>query len=92
MNPRELLRLLQQVVLGAAAMAVWPSLWCPPPQGRKVAAAAAAAVAAAEDAWAADTLAGLEDGEGMILNDGTVVGLGSISIAAEDLSFSTPVE
>ena len=28
----------------------------------------------------------------MLLNDGTVVGLGSISIAAEDLFFSTPVE
>jgi len=73
-------------------MAVRPSLWRPPPTGRKAAAAAAAAVAAAENAWAADTLAGLADGEGMLLNDGTVVGLGSISIAAEDLSFSTPVE
>ena len=85
MNPRELRRLLQQVGLGAAAMAA-------PPPGRKAAAAAAAAVAAAEDAWAADTLAGLADGEGMLLNDGTVVGLGSIFIAAKDLSFSTPVE
>ena len=82
MNLRELWRLLQQVCLGAAVMAVLPSLWRPPPPGRKAAAAAAAAVAAAEDAWAADTLAGLADGEGMLLKDGTVVGLGSISIAA----------
>jgi hypothetical protein len=28
----------------------------------------------------------------MLLNDGTVVGLSSISIAAKDLSFSTQVE
>ena len=90
MNPRELRRLLQQVCLGAAAMAVRPSLWRPPQPGWKAAAAAAAAVAAAEDAWAAYTLAGLADGEGMLFNAGKVVGLGSISIAAEDLSFSTP--
>ena len=92
MNPRELWHLLQQVGLGAAVMAVQPSLWCPPLLGLKAAAAAANAVAAAKDTWVADTLAGLADGEGMLLNDGTVVGLGSISIAAEDLSFSTPVE
>ena len=92
MNPRELWCLLQQVSLGAAAMAVRTSLWRPPLPGLKAAAAAAAVVAAAKDAWAADTLAGLADGEGMLLNNGTVVGLGSISIAAKDLSFSTPVE
>ena len=92
MNPRELWHLLQQVSLGAAAMAVLPSLWHPPQRGRKAAVAAASAIAAAEDSWAANMLAGLADGEGTLLNDGTVVGLGSIFIAAEDLSFSTLVE
>ena len=70
-------------------MAVQPSLWHPPQTGKKATAATAAAVVAAEDSWEADLLAGLTDGEGMLLNDGTVVGLGSISFTAEDLSFST---
>ena len=39
MNQRKLWRLLQQVSLGAAAMAVRPSLWHPPPLGQKAAAA-----------------------------------------------------
>ena len=53
MNLKELWHLLQQVSLDAVAMAVLPSLWHPPQQGRKAAAAAAAVVAAAKDAWAA---------------------------------------
>ena len=66
-----------------------PSFWRPPPVSRGPAAAAAACAAATQDTWAADTLAGLAV-HGLTLEDGTEVGLGTISIATEDLSFGLP--
>ena len=86
MSPRELRSLLGHAGLGAASLLDRPSLWRPPPASHGPAAAAAACEAAAQDAWAADTLAGLAE-HGLTLEDGTEVGLGTISIAAEDLSF-----
>ena len=49
----------------------------------------AALAAAAQEARAADTLASLAE-HGLTLEDGTELGLGIISIAAEDLSFGLP--
>ena len=89
MSPRELRSLLGHAGLGAASLLDRPSLWRPPPASHGPAAAAAACEAAAQDAWAADTLAGLAE-HGLTLEDGTEVGLGTISIAAEDLSFGLP--
>ena len=49
----------------------------------------AALAAAAQEAWAADNLASLAE-HGLTLEDGTELSLGTISIAAEDLSFGLP--
>ena len=89
LSPRELRGLLSRAGLGAASLLDRPSLWRPLPASRGPAAAAVAHAAAAQDAWAADMLAGLAE-HGLTLEDGTEVGLGTISIAAEDLSFGLP--
>ena len=61
----------------------------PPTPSHQQAATVAAAQAARDDAWAADTLAGLAEKGCLVLDDCSIVGMGSFAfIAVEDLSFA----
>ena len=61
----------------------------PYPPGHQQAATVAAVQAASDNAWAADTLAGLAEKGSLVLDDGSIVGVGSFAfIMAEDLSFA----
>ena len=82
----ELARMLGSVGLGPVPSHPRPSQWSPPPPQRS---AAAILAAAATHAWAEDTFAALAEA-GVVLHDGTELGLGTLSIAAEDLSLALP--
>ena len=93
MSPRELRELLSLVGMGPASLFTRPSLWRPLPPCHWQAATVAAAQAASDDAWAADTLAGLAEKGCLVLDNGSIVGVGSFAfIAAEDLSASAASE
>ena len=82
----ELFRMLSEVGLGPVSPLSRPYQWSPPTAARG---ASATLSAAATDAWALTTLATLAEA-GTTLQDGTELYLGTIAIAAEDLSFALP--
>ena len=73
MNARELWCLLQQVCLGAAVMAVRPTLWRPPQPGGSC----CSGCRGGQGRMGCRHAAGLADGESLLLNDGTVLHLHS---------------
>ena len=89
MSPRELRELLSLVGMGPASLLTCPSLWHPLPPCYQQATTVASAQAASDDAWAADTLAGLVEKGSLVLDNCSIVGVGSFAfITAEDLSFA----